>query len=204
MAKNAACQTFIPMLSPFIDGELTPQDRVSVERHLSACKACTAYAADLRAESGLMRVGLEMLADEVDFRDFAQKVLARVTPERPPLFERIKLSLSEMFLYQRGPMVAALASAAAMLLLGLPLLLRDGRPLGYAGERLEVQAVKVEQSAHVAPVVMETESGDTIIWTVEHNHGAGADRLEESEELELDSDAAKPLPEARKPEGGEL
>ncbi len=206
MAPNAACQTFIPMLSPFIDGELTPEDRVNVERHLSACKECAAYAADLRAESGLLRVGMEMLADEVDFRDFAQKVMARVTPERPPFLERLALSLSEMFLYQRGAMVTALASAAAMLLVGLPLLLRDGRPVGYAGERLEVQAVKVEQSAHVAPVVMETESGDTIIWTVEHNHeGEGADQeLEESEELELDPDTARPLPDVRKPEGGEL
>src|SRR5262249_4703229 len=114
MALNPACQTFIPMLSPFVDGELPPQERVTVERHLNVCRDCTARAADLRAESGLIRHGLDLAADEVDFKDFAQKVMARLTPYKPPLWERLRVSLSEMFLYQRRTMVTSLVTATAV------------------------------------------------------------------------------------------
>jgi hypothetical protein len=149
---------------------------------------------------------MEMLADEVDFKDFAQKVMARVTPERPPFFERVRISLAEMFQYQRGQMITAFAGAAAMLLIGLPLLLRDSTPTGYGAKRLEVTQVEVDQSAHVAPVVMENDSGDTIIWMVEHSH-EGEEQHDEakSEELELD-EQHKPVPDAKKqpPTGGDL
>src|SRR5438874_11419820 len=101
MAANPACKTFVSQLSPYIDGELSADQRTVVERHLSACKDCTMRVSDLRAESGLVRVGMEMLADQVDFKDFAQKVMARVTPEKPPFFERLRISASEMFLYQK-------------------------------------------------------------------------------------------------------
>src|SRR4051812_23229801 len=116
MAKNPACQSFIPKLSAFIDGELDPADRQQVEQHLAHCKDCVGRVADLRAESGLIRIGLEMAADEVNWDGFAQKVLAQITPEKPPLFERLRLSLSEMFLYQRGMLISGFAVAAALLL----------------------------------------------------------------------------------------
>ncbi|MDY7227780.1 anti-sigma factor family protein [Hyalangium rubrum] len=189
MAGNPACERFVPLLSPYIDGELTPTERVNVERHLTACKACTGRTADLRAESGLMRVGLEMAVDEVDFKDFAQKVMARVTPERPPLLERLKLSLSEMFLYQRTAMLSSLATAAVLMLVAVPLLLRDNAPVGYGAERMTVKSVRSYEPAKVAPVVMETENGGAIIWLVDQNEAARDEA--QSDELEMDSPALK-------------
>ena len=194
MAGNPAClTTFVPMLSPYIDGELSPSERVTVERHLSACRDCTARAADLRAESGLIRLGMEMLTDEADFKDFAQKVMARVTPERPPLFERMRLSLSETFMYQRGILMSSMATAAVIMLIAVPLILRDGTPVGYAADRMTVETVKTE-APHVAPVVMETEGGDAVIWLVDERPAAEKDG-EESDELGV---------EKKKPEGGDL
>ena len=193
MAMNPACKTFLPMLSPYIDGELVPSERTTVERHLAACTDCTGRVADLRAESGLVRLGMEMLADEADFTGFSQKVMARITPERPPLWERFKLAASEMFLYQRGGLVTAAATVAVVVLAAI-LVLRDGTPTGYANERVAVQEVTVEEGAQVAPVVMSTDNGNTIIWLVnqpERKRGEGGE--EEEEEL-MDSS----------PRGGEL
>lgn len=190
MAGNPACERFIPLLSPYIDGELSPTERVTVERHLGACKACTGRTADLRAESGLLRVGLDMAVDEVDFKDFAQKVMARVTPERPPLLERLKLSLSEMFLYQRTAMLSSMATAAVVLLVAVPLLMRDKAPEGYAAERMTVKSVRSYEPATVAPVVMETDNGGAIIWLVDENDTSGATPQQDeadNDELELDS-----------------
>lgn len=214
MAGNPACERFIPLLSPYIDGELSPTERVNVERHLSACKECTGRTADLRAESGLLRVGLEMAVDEVDFKDFAQKVMARVTPEKPPLFERLKLSLSEMFLYQRTVMLSSLATAAVVLLVATPLLLRNKAPVGYAADHMTVQAVRTYDTAKVAPVVMETDNGSSIIWLVDedtHMHKASPahpDDEQHGSELDKDGNALSPkqLPaqDTEKPKGGSL
>ena len=216
MAGNPACERFVPMLSPYVDGELTPAERVTVERHLSACRDCTGRAADLRAESGLLRVGLDMAVDDVDFKDFAQKVMARVTPERPPLFERLKLTLSEMFLYQRTAMISSLATAAVLLLVALPLLMADRAPVGYAAERMTVKSIQPYQDARVAPVVMETDNGGTIIWLVDEEtqdgSSGGADDEELEEEIGGDMSPggagtmkpASPSTDAPRPSGGPL
>lgn len=192
MAQNPACRTFLPMLSPFIDGELSPSERTTVERHLAVCPECTMRVADFRAESGLIRLGMEMLADEADFTGFAQKVMARVTPERPPFWERVKLAASEMFAHQKGALVTA-AATVTVVVLGTLLVTRDGTPMGYASEHVAVQEVTVEEGARVAPVVMSTESGNTIIWLV--NQPEKKKRTGEEDEEEV-----REVP----PTGGEL
>src|SRR2546430_267060 len=108
MAANILCTNYLSLLSPFIDGELSPGDRVVVEQHLPTCRDCTARVADLRAESGLVRVGLEMAADDADFSDFAQRVMARIESIRPPLLERWRVTVSEWVTYQRGVLVGAM------------------------------------------------------------------------------------------------
>lgn len=201
MALSEACRTYIPMLSPFVDGELTPAERVTVERHLSACRDCTGRAADLRAESGLIRHGLDLAADEVDFKDFAQKVMARLTPYKPPLLERLRVSLSEMFLYQRTALVSSLATAAVMLFVVALALTWKGTPEGYARPQLAVDSVTTEAGAKVAPVVMTTDQGDAIIWLV----SSEPEKVEEGQAPAADPGASDPGKlDQHKPNGGEL
>ena len=167
--KNPAREKFLPLLSPYVDGELTPQERLLVEQHLQNNKESAAQVADFRAADGLMRHALELPADDVDWKKFADDVMARVSPEKLPLFERIKLTLSEMMTYQRGPLVAGFAGAALSIAITVPLLfkLSAGTPDGYANSKVEVQTVSVEESSGIRPVVMETEGGDAIIWTID-------------------------------------
>jgi anti-sigma factor RsiW len=213
MAGNPACERFIPLLSPYIDGEVSPADRVNVERHLAACRDCATRAADLRAESALLRVGLEMAVDEVDFKDFTQRVMARVTPERPPLLERLRISLSELFLYHRTAMVSSLATAAVLVLVLVPLLMSQSEvPMGYGGDRMRVRAVRASEGAKVAPVVLESEDGNTIIWVVDQDstpHDASAvppqDTLDPKDDpATRPTQPAAPAGEDARPQGGEL
>jgi anti-sigma factor RsiW len=188
MPANPACERFLPLLSPYIDGELATEERGHLERHLAACRACTGRVADLRAESGLIRVGLEMAADEVDFSGFSQAVLARITPERPPLLERWRLSVSEFLTHQRGMLYTSMATAAVLLAVILPvLLMREGVPTGYAQERMEFQAMDVAEEAHVKPVVLQEKgAGATIIWfdgpAQQPKQGGPADPHDDEEE----------------------
>ncbi len=207
MATNPACKTFFSKLSPFIDGELAPSERQLVERHLSVCPDCTGRVADLRAESGLVRLGMEMLADEADFTGFAQKVMAQITPEKPPLMERMRLSIAEFFTYQRAMVMTATVTAAVVALIAVPLIMRSGTPYGYASERMAIQEVNVDASAHVAPVVLNTEDGNAIIWLVnqpdEKKKKTGHD---EAEELGTTPPPGLPAhdPAQQTPTGGEL
>jgi anti-sigma factor RsiW len=211
MAGNPACERFVPLLSPYIDGELSPAERINVERHLSACRDCASRAADLRAESALLRVGLEMAVDEVDFKDFTQRVMARVTPERPPLLERLRISLSELFLYHRTAMVSSLATAAVLALVVVPLVMnQDDAPMGYGADRMRVRAVRPSEGAKVAPVVLESDDGNTIIWVVDqdtapaHDASAAEPRPGDTSD-ELDGEPLKKGPaKADPPKGGEL
>ncbi len=130
------CQSWFPSLSAFIDGELAPARRVQIEHHLATCRDCSARVSDLRATSGMVRIGMEMRADEADFSDFFDKVLAKIEPHRVPLWERWKLTLSELFAYHRGAMISSLATAAIAVLIAVPIALRSRPPTGYASAQL--------------------------------------------------------------------
>lgn len=202
MSKNPARKEFEPLLSPYVDGELSPEERQAVERHIAADKDSAAQVADFRAASGLTRLSFEMAADEQDFSDFANQVMARVTPQKLPLFERLKLSLSEMFTYQRGTLVTAGAMAFALAAaVGIGFNMRGAGPLdGYANPVVEVQTVQVDGDAQVRPVVMETEKGDAVIWMVDEKKDEAKKKQSPTRSEELDLDHA---PDASK-KAGEL
>jgi anti-sigma factor RsiW len=209
MPLNPVCESFIPKLSPLMDSELPAAERVQVESHVASCSECAARAADFRAESALVRLGMELLADEADFRDFSKNVMARIAPEPVPLRERWRVSLSELFTYRRGMMVSFAGAAAALLALA-PMLLRSGVPEGYASERMAVQAVSTNPDAHVAPVVMSGDRGNAIIWLVSHKHVLeGKPAPLENSQADAQDTEAHPEPlntkmNQERPRGGEL
>jgi anti-sigma factor RsiW len=166
--KNPAREKFLPLLSPYIDGELTPTERQQVENHLQNNKDSAAQVADFRAGDGLMRHALDMAGDDVDWKKFTEDVMSRVTPEKLPWLERLRITLGEMFTYQRGPLVAAMGGAVAAVAIAIPLTISlSGGSEGYGAGRVEVQAVSVDSEATVKPVVYETEGGDAVIWVVD-------------------------------------
>ena len=171
--KNPAREKFLPMLSPYVDGELTPEERQLVEQHLANSKESTGQVADFRAADGLMRHALEMQADSMDWKAFADDVMAKVTPEKLPLLERFKISLSEMFTYQRGPLMVGFAAAALAVLVAVPVTMKFATPDGYGANKVQVQMVSASDQNTFKPVVMETENGDAIIWVTETSPDAG-------------------------------
>jgi len=185
--NNPAREKFAPMLSPYVDGELTPEERQQVEQHLANNKESAAQVADFRAGDGLIRNAFDMEADEVDWMQFTEQVMSRVTPEKLPLFERLRLSLSELFTYQRGTMIAAMAGAAAAIAIAVPVAIKlgVGTPDGYANSRVQVQTVSVEANSPMKPVVMETPGGDAVIWVIPDKPDGGKKKHPEDPEEEI-------------------
>ena len=54
---SARCRTLLLELSRYLDGELTPARRLTVERHIDACVCCGTMAARLRRTVAACRAG---------------------------------------------------------------------------------------------------------------------------------------------------
>lgn len=204
MAVSPACRPYVPQLSPFIDGELSPDDRVMTERHVSSCADCTARVADLRAQSGLLRVGYEMLADDVDFRAFTQQVMAKAKPEPLPPLERLPVVVYELFTHRWPLMVGAVASVAVAgaAVVGIGLFNRTDRlPAGYGSRRPIIQTISSDANSHTAPLLLTMENGDPIVWFVDHIHPG-----DESQggAMKVDSEAQPGNKGGQRAKGGDL
>jgi len=196
--SNPARDKFLPLLSPYVDGELSPEERQQVEQHLAHNKDSAAQVADFRAADGLIRTALDMAGDDVDWKAFTNEVMGKVVPERLPFFSRLKLSLSELFTYQRGPMIAAMAGAAAAVAIAVPLALSlRGNSAGYANPTVEVQTVSIDNPTQVKPVVMETDDGDAVIWVVEKDDATAKKKKPESGEDDEEGLGVEPSPDQK-------
>lgn len=154
------------LLSGFLDGELGPEDRARVEAALAEDPRLAERLADLAAVSGALRATLERAADEVDFAGFADRVVERLPPFRPPLGERIRVAISEWFTYRRPALIAG-AVATLVVAVGTPALLLQGGgeadPLaGYEGPLATVVSVSTPEGRE--PMLFNTASGTTVIY----------------------------------------
>jgi anti-sigma factor RsiW len=160
---ESACKTYLPLLSAYADGEVNAKERSQVELHLSGCADCRARLADLKAVAQLVSARMTAQAEEVDFSGFADAVMARVTPQRPGLLERMRVAWREVLAYHRTALVSSLATAAVTLALAVPLVYH------YAVEHAVPEVVLKDlqfDDAHVKPVVMKTEDGKMVIMLV--------------------------------------
>ena len=111
----------LELLSAYRDGELPPSERTRVEAAMANDPSLRTRLADLDALSGAVRATLEQAADEVDFAGFADGVMAKITPYKPHLGERLRVYFSEMFEYRRFQLAFGTVAALAVVV-GGPLL----------------------------------------------------------------------------------
>lgn len=154
------------LLSGYLDDELGPEDRARVEAALEADPTVAERLADLAAVSGALRSTLERAADEADFTGFADRVVERLPPFRPPLGERLRVIVSEWFTYRRPALIAG-AVATLLVVVGTPTLLLTGGgdtdPLaGYEGPLATVVSVDTPEGRE--PMLFNTASGTTVIY----------------------------------------
>jgi anti-sigma factor RsiW len=51
---DLACRDLVRLVSDYLDGELPPDWRASIDDHLSVCDGCTAYLAQIRQTVALL------------------------------------------------------------------------------------------------------------------------------------------------------
>jgi anti-sigma factor RsiW len=63
--EELSCREVVEILGDYLDGAMTPEDRIRLEEHLADCDGCTAYLEQLRVTIRLSgRLSEEAVASE--------------------------------------------------------------------------------------------------------------------------------------------
>jgi hypothetical protein len=79
---TSRCEETVPLLSPFGDGELAPDDRAWVEEHLAGCESCSARLRLISAQGAALREHVRARAAGTSLDGIASGVLARIAREK--------------------------------------------------------------------------------------------------------------------------
>ena len=163
------CEESVPLLGPWIDGELAEEDSAWLAEHVSCCKVCSARKALLEAQRDAVREVVVARAASADLSGLADAVLARVQNDRAPApVLRLRVWGSETWRAHRTRISAAagLMVAASLALVAIFSPLRSdapGRGPLLADARAPNTTVdEVDFESHEGAVLQAGQT--TVIW----------------------------------------
>ncbi|MGE5579554.1 MAG: DUF4349 domain-containing protein [Bacillota bacterium] len=98
-----SCQVYEEMLSAYIDGELSAQDKEALEAHLAACGSCRSALSELRA----VKAALASVPEEEVPPGLHEMIMCSAIIEKRGFFARLSERLSKWTARQWIPAVAA-------------------------------------------------------------------------------------------------
>ena len=145
----------------------------------------------MRGLGPAMRALSEAAVAQADFTGLADRVLGRVA-RRPGLLDRAREAWRRPWFPVGG--LVAIAAAAFFAFRPTP-------PVPGSQGVVVQSVVTADTSSHLQPVVLKTESGDAIIWLVEHPDASS----HRPSVLPPDKPGAQPpVPAQQRPRSGEL
>jgi anti-sigma factor RsiW len=161
------CQESVPLLGPWVDGELADEDRAWLEEHVRECPACATRKLLLEATRDAVRESVTRRAASADLSRVADVVLARVKEDHAPAkVVRFEVWGTEMWRAHRAAIstAAGLAAAACVAIIAsfVPLRSDPRRPTVLADARPFTTLEQIDFENHEGAVL---QSGDTtVIW----------------------------------------
>lgn len=172
MSRPLECNEVRSGLDDHRRGDLPAEDRAAVDWHLRGCAGCAAALADAQALGGLLRLRVDLLAEDGLPKDFTARVMAALPPSPTSLGAR----LARIWRERRSLLLGGLVLASLCAAVVLPLVLRRDRAgSSLASEMAENEAHihKLEvQSPDSHPVVFQNSEGRTVIWVVSDTEDA--------------------------------
>ena len=107
------CEESVPLIGPYLDGELPEEDLVWLEEHLSDCDPCTGRKNLLVAQAEALRERAAARARGADLSGVADAVLARIDREAPRAAAPLSVWGVEMWGAHRGVLSAGAGVALA-------------------------------------------------------------------------------------------
>jgi anti-sigma factor RsiW len=162
------CEETVPLLGPWMDGQLADEDRAWVEEHAAECDPCARRKALLAATRDALREAIVRRAASADLSRVADAVLARMKADRPPATAlRLQVWGTETWRAHRGAISAAAGLAAAACIAAVALLIPArgpdrASPTLLADARSLTTLEQIDFENHEGAVL---QSGDTtVIW----------------------------------------
>jgi len=162
------CEESVPLIGPWMDGELPEEDRAWLAEHVAGCDACTTRKALLAAQRDAVREAVVRRAASADLSGMADAVLARVLHDRPPApVLRLQIWGAETWRAHRGRVSAAagLAVAASLAVVALFSPLRSDSRTGPLLADAKTPGTTVEEidfESHEGAVLQSGQT--TVIW----------------------------------------
>jgi anti-sigma factor RsiW len=165
------CQESVPLLGPWLDGELREEDRLWLEEHVGCCPTCTARKALLEAQRDALREAVVRRAADADLSALADAVLSRVLRDpEPARLLRIRVWGTEMWRAHRTRISAgaALAVAACLAVVAIVAPRRSGDPAAtlLAARMPGASVDEVDFENHEGAVLQAGQT--TVIWVDDH------------------------------------
>ncbi len=165
------CEESVPLLGPFLDGELREEDRLWLEEHVGCCPACSTRMALLAAQRDALREAIVRRGAQADLSPLAEAVLSRVLRDREAArVLRLRVWGTEMWRAHRTRISAAagLAIAACLAAVAIVAPRREGAPSPtLLAARIPGASVdEVDFENHEGAVVQAGQT--TVIWVDDH------------------------------------
>ena len=158
-----SCSAISSLLEKYFDREVTDVERSHVEAHLLDCQACRDVLKSMGKLRVLVKTPVEEAVQKEDFPWVWQKIERGIRlEEKPPFWENLRSWLQISPLFQRRVWIPAVAAAAILLAVILPLLTQKipSHPSPSVVEYVESQTHNV--------MVYELEKTKvTVIWLFE-------------------------------------
>ncbi len=162
------CEESVPLLGPWMDGELPEEDSAWLAEHVGCCPTCTTRKALLAAQRDALREAVVRRAASADLSRLADAVMAGVEKDRAPAkVLRLRVWGTETWRAHRSGISAgaglAVAACLALVAIFSPLrsdtpagpLLADARSLGATLEAIDFEN-------HEGAVLQAGQT--TVIW----------------------------------------
>ncbi len=149
------CKDVEKLLTLYHDGELSPKERSTFERHLAKCPACRAKLEKLKALDELVRDGeAERVPDPGHhyWSSFALRVTKRLQKPHTHLIRRPR---PKLFSWRLLPYLSAGVAVVIAIVIVFPLLKQS--PTKFKGE----EGVKIESQA--SDLYLEREAGESTV-----------------------------------------
>ena len=169
------CKDFVALLGPLADGALPSAEAGPVQAHLAGCAACRTRSALLAAQGAALRERAVASAASVDFTRLTDRVMARVSAERPSRLQQLPVWMSELVGAHR-PAFAAAGSFALAACLALAVFFRPAPADDLALQRAQLvadaaepQVDEVDFGSHDG-AVLQLRDRTPVIWLGEDTH----------------------------------
>jgi anti-sigma factor RsiW len=162
---NRRCEDSVPLIGPYLDGELPEEDLAWLADHLSSCGACGLRRDLLVAQGAALRERAAARLREADLSGVADGVLRRIDRESPPRsFPPFAVWGSEMWGAHKGALSASAAVAlAGSLALALFFAPPRTRPVAVASaQSLGASIEQIDFESHEGVVLQN--GATTTIW----------------------------------------